>query len=266
MEWRYGNPTFEVDTVQPALQDSSWAGHRTFAYDLVSAIRPESIVELGSFVGASLFAFAQAIKDARLPTSLIAVDTWLGDEHAGYYGEGVYQFVQEISASAFAEQHVRLLRKTFLEARADVPDNSVTILHIDGLHTYEAVREDFETWLCKVAPEGIVLFHDVATEKEFGSVIYWRELSERYPSLAFHHSHGLGILFPNGDRYRAAIMGGDWPARNMVYALGHVAATNARLASKLSTQVQEQANKIADLEKLLTVRDELLAKTGRIPR
>lgn len=263
MEWRYNNPSFEVDRLQPAVQESPWGGHRKFAYDLVSALRPESIVELGAFVGASLFAFGQAIKDSHLSTSLTAVDTWLGDDHAGYYGDGVFQFVQEVSSSIFSEQKIRLLRKTFLEARADVPDNSVSILHIDGLHTYEAVREDFETWLCKVAPDGIVLFHDVATDQEFGSVTYWREISQRYPSLTFHHSHGLGVLFPKGDRHRSLVMGTDWIARNMLYALDFVAQSNALLVQKFNAKIEEQGAQIALLERQLKEREDLLDQTMR---
>ena len=262
MEWRYNNPTFEVDTIHPAVQDSPWGGHRAFAYDLVSTIRPESIVELGAFVGASLFAFAQAIKDHNLTTSLTAVDTWLGDEHAGYYGDGVYQFVNDVSSRAFGHQHLRLLRKTFLEARSDVPDNSVALLHIDGLHTYEAVREDFETWLCKIAPNGVVLFHDVATEKDYGSVTYWRELTERYPSLTFTHSHGLGILFPKGEHHLPLIRGGDWTARKMAYEMSFAARSNGVLAAKLNAKIEDLANQIAVLEKLLKERDDQLAKTA----
>lgn len=263
MEWRYNNPAFEVDQVHPAIQESPWGGHRKFAYDLVTAIRPTSIVELGTFVGASLFAFAQGVKDAGLKTSLDAVDTWLGDEHAGYYGDGVYQFVHDVSTSLFAEQKIRLLRKTFLDARQDLPDSSVTILHIDGLHTYEAVKEDFETWLCKVAPHGIVLFHDVATERDYGSVTYWRELSTRYPSLTFHHSHGLGVLFPKGDRYLPLVMGAEWIARNMVYSLDFVAHANALLVSKFNTKAHEQQEQIAHLEQLLLEKDALLERLKR---
>lgn len=262
MEWRYNHPTFEVDHIHPAVQDSPWGGHRVFAYDLVSAVRPESIVELGAFVGASLFAFAQAVKDNNLSTSLTAVDTWVGDEHAGYYGDGVYQFVNDVRSRVFGHQHLRLLRKTFLEARSDVPDNSVTLLHIDGLHTYDAVKEDFETWLIKMAPDGIVLFHDVATEKDYGSVTYWREISARYPSLTFHHSHGLGVLFPKGERHLPLIKGADWTARKMVYEMNFQARSNAARAARLDAKVEEQSRQI---EELLKERAVVLANTDRQP-
>jgi hypothetical protein len=87
------------------------------------------------------------------------------------------------------------LRKTFDDALADVPDGSTDLLHIDGLHTYDAVRHDFESWLPKLSDRAIVLFHDTAERKDdFGVWKLWGELEARYPSFAFTHWHGLGVL------------------------------------------------------------------------
>jgi hypothetical protein len=123
------------------------------------------------------------------------VDTWEGDEHSGQYGEDVFSQVLAKNQECFAA-FSSLLRMTFDDAQAYFANESVDLLHIDGLHTYEAVRHDFETWLPKLAPGAVVLLHDTnVRERSFGVWKFWEELKARYPShLEFSHSHGLGVL------------------------------------------------------------------------
>jgi len=197
--WEMNDPVFEVDGHCRDYATWPWSGHRRFAYDLVRFVAPERIVELGTHYGTSLFAFCQAVKDAALPTECIAVDTWTGDEHSGQYGEDVIQQVQRLAATCFADVNIDLRRMLFDEALPTVPDESVDILHIDGLHTYEAASGDFQSWLGKLKPDGIVLLHDVAASSGYGSARFWQEVSGRHPGFAFEHSWGLGVLFPQGD-------------------------------------------------------------------
>jgi hypothetical protein len=85
---------------------------------------------------------------------------------------------------------------SFDEAVSKVPDGSIDLLHIDGLHTYEAVRHDYETWKPKLAEGAWVLFHDThVREGDFGVWRFWDEIKTHYPkNLEFTHSHGLGVI------------------------------------------------------------------------
>ncbi len=195
MNWEYYNPKFEYEEI---FEDLSWpwAGHKYFAYDLISNIKPKIIVELGTHYGTSLWSFSQAVKDQKLNTEINAIDTWKGDKHAGFYGEEIYETVKDIKNKFYSGVKINLIRKTFDEALSDFNDDSIDILHIDGLHTYEAVKHDFENWLPKVKNNGIIIFHDtVVSREDFGVYKLWKELKKTYQSIEFFHSYGLGVLF-----------------------------------------------------------------------
>lgn len=177
---------------------TAWLRHGPFAMWLVKAARPEKIVELGSHYGFSYFAFCQAVKEAGLPTRCIAVDTWQGDEHSGLYGEEVFKTVQAENRQ-YADFST-LLRTTFAEALDDVDDGSVDILHVDGRHFYDDIKEDFESWIPKLAERAVILFHDTEVrERGFGVWRYWAELAEAHPVFNFLYQHGLGVLFWGDD-------------------------------------------------------------------
>ena len=118
----------------------------------------------------------------QLPTSCTAIDSWAGDPQAGFYGEGVYRdlcLYHDWRYGSFSS----LLRTRFDEAVVQFGDRSIDLLHIDGHHTYDAVRHDFETWRDKLSERGIVLFHDVNERRPgFGAWQVWDELRGSIPA------------------------------------------------------------------------------------
>ncbi|MDB4793607.1 class I SAM-dependent methyltransferase [Methylacidiphilales bacterium] len=186
--------TKELIFTPDRLEVSAWTGHIPFAAWLMQILKPRVFVELGSYYGNSYFAFCEAAVRAQLETMCYAVDTWQGDEHAGLYDQSVFE-----SFSSYHERYQlfsTFLRTSFDEAQQKFADGTIDLLHIDGLHTYDAVRHDFETWKPKLSDRAVVLFHDMEVrERDFGVWKLWEELSSQYPAFSFYHSHGLGVLF-----------------------------------------------------------------------
>jgi methyltransferase family protein len=173
---------------------SAWIEHVPFAFWVIEAAAPRFFVELGTHYGVSYFAFCQSADRLELDMQSYAIDTWSGDEHAGVYGPEVLGLVQEHNRN-FYSSFSRLVQSTFDEALEYFADGTIDLIHIDGLHTYDAVKQDFESWLPKLSTRAVVLFHDTnVRERDFGVAKLFEELREEYPYFEFLHGNGLGVL------------------------------------------------------------------------
>jgi len=173
---------------------SAWTEHIPFAFWMVEVLKPKIIVELGVHTAASYFSFCQAVKTLNIDTACYGVDTWKGDEHSGFYGEDIFEKVASHNTKEFY-RFSTLIRSTFDEAKEYFIDKSIDLLHIDGFHTYEAVKHDFEEWLPKLSNKSFVLFHDInVRERNFGVFKLWEELKSKYEHFQFDFGHGLGVI------------------------------------------------------------------------
>ena len=176
------------------LAPSAWIEHVPFAFWITDALKPTNFVELGTHHGTSYFAFCQEIRRQGLATGAWAVDTWKGDEHAGFYGEAVWEAVDHhnrVTYPGFSQ----LIRERFDAALPRFADGSIDLLHIDGLHSFEAVSADFDAWLPKLSRRAVVLLHDSQVrDRGFGVFHLIEHLRTRYPIFEFSHGHGLAVV------------------------------------------------------------------------
>lgn len=176
------------------LTPTAWAGHIPFMLATMQLLRPRRFVELGSHWGASFFAACQSVMTYGGDCDCIAIDLWQGDHQAGYYDETVFKNFTWILKENYPDIG-RYIRADFNEASLLFEDGSIDLLHIDGLHTYAAVKKDFDTWRAKLSPNGTILFHDTMVRRDdFGVYQFWGEIKSQAHSFNFKHTHGLGVL------------------------------------------------------------------------
>jgi len=184
---------------------SAWTGHRQFAEFLVEKKNPDVIVELGVDYGYSTFVFANALQNKTGSgfgcgsrsaygcgtATMYGIDLFGGDMHTGY--RNTYKSVMDNIAEHNLTQ-VKIIKGEFSEV-AKTWTLPIDVLHIDGLHTFDAVKTDYETWSPFVKDDGIILFHDVAAFPDIGN--FFRNVDGGWHKLYFLHSAGLGILTKN---------------------------------------------------------------------
>lgn len=249
------------DEVDPERSTGPWSGHRDFAYDLIRWRQPETVVELGTHYGVSFFSFCQAVIDAGADAELHAVDTWQGDEHAGFYDESVFEKFKE-SLAAFSGADVKLHRTTFRDALTEFEDESIDLLHIDGFHSYEALRDDFESWLPKVAPGGVVLVHDVNPDSGYGSADYYAErIAPTFPNFAFPHSFGLGVVFPKGTEGWEPLLSDEFEGWRLFYPERAEARLLRIVERDQAKMIEERAALIARYEQQILSQQKALERS-----
>ena len=165
----------------------NWEGHKKFAEWIVRELNPDVTVDLGIDYGYSSFCFA-------LPNigTVYGIDCFEGDIYSGK--RNTYEYV----LSKKEELNLKNLKiiKGYFDDVVKNWDKKIDILHIDGFHTYDAVKNDFETWIKFLSPNGVILLHDTMVENEvFGVSKFFKEIN--LPKTNFKNSNGLGVVSRN---------------------------------------------------------------------
>lgn len=167
---------------------------------------PRRLLEIGTATGGTLFMFTRV---AAEEADIISIDLPFGRYGAGY----LKYRTPLMKAFALAGQKMHLLRLD--SHQADTIDQLKNILKgemldfifIDGDHSYNGVKADFENYYPLVQPGGLIAFHDIVDndqDKSFGTQVFWREIKDKYKHQEFirpdanNTGCGIGLIkIPN---------------------------------------------------------------------
>jgi predicted O-methyltransferase YrrM len=159
---------------------------------LLERSRPRSVVEIGTASGGTLFLLTEV---AAPDATIVSVDLpggRLGGESSA--ARNRYPLWRSRLYRGFARdrQILHVVRAdsqdlaTVRDVTRRLPDGKIDFLFIDGDHSYEGVRRDFELYSPHVRHAGLVAFHDIVPSRpeghgDPGSVpMFWSELKKGY--------------------------------------------------------------------------------------
>lgn len=111
-------------------------------------------LEVGSYLGASAILIAGSLRPG---SRLFCVDTWQNDGMSEGTRDTYAEFASNTSELSAI---ITPLRASSVDAAASF-EGEIDFLFIDGDHSYEGCKTDFEAWIPKVRDGGTVAFHDV---------------------------------------------------------------------------------------------------------
>lgn len=155
---------YELQQQKKRLPTTS--NHYEFLYFLSFHYELSTIVEIGTHKGLSALCLYNGNRNAKIYT----ID--ISPEAGELIPSGINAYVGDS-----------------IELANSMPNN-IELLYIDGGHTYEQFKKDYETYLPKMGKGGLILIDDINT-LEVGR--FWKEIEEdKIEFKTIHQPYGFG--------------------------------------------------------------------------
>lgn len=161
-----------------------------------------TILEIGTAQGGTLFLFTRMIDPNARIISL--------DLPQGKFGGG-YEDIKIPFFTNFAQRNQRIFLvradshspSSLSTVRSILKDQQVDFLFIDGDHTYEGVKKDFQMYSPLVRKGGLIAFHDICRgPPELAGAVnkFWNEIKPGYfhkeiVNSSNQEGFGIGVLY-----------------------------------------------------------------------
>jgi predicted O-methyltransferase YrrM len=155
---------------------------------------PKRVLEIGTARGGTLYLWAQA---ASAEATIVSIDL-PGGAFGGAYPACRIPFYQSFARPS---QHLQLLRtdshspKTVHQVQSLFSLEPIDFAFIDGDHTYNGVKSDFQLYGPLVRAGGLIAFHDICPRPESPDIQvdrFWAEIKTNYQTEEIVAPRGTG--------------------------------------------------------------------------
>lgn len=158
----------------------------------MSRLRPASIFEIGTHRGGTLYCWSRVLPpDGTLMSLDLPADP--SDVHTT--AEALEKLIASKAQKRSFIRDDSHSAATLEKVKTALGGKPVDFLFIDGDHSYEGVKLDFEMYHGLVRSGGLVAFHDIAPNpevREYGVARFWQELKKSHRTHEFIDPHPVG--------------------------------------------------------------------------
>lgn len=192
------------------LGDSSW-----LLYGFARSLKPDVAVEIGSARGRSACFVGQALKQNG-KGKLFAIDPHTSTQWNDAGAVNTLDVMRGNLASLGLESHVEIVRDVSQNVAATWT-RQIDLLFIDGDHSYDGVKRDWDLFSPFVAPFGFVVFHDTTWDLHPGTAYSRADMGvpafvetlrvDGYPILTIDRDFGVSLVQPKRNGVTLAAKG-----------------------------------------------------------
>lgn len=153
---------------------------------------PKTVLEIGTAEGGTLYIWSRTLKSCK---TLISIDLprRIPNKKKEFYRQFNnkinYEFIEGDSHSIKAINKLSNILK----------HKKIDFIFIDGDHSYEGVKKDYENYIPFLSEGGIIAFHDIKS-RDFSIRKFWNEIKNEYHfkeiiSQKEDDSPGIGIIY-----------------------------------------------------------------------
>ncbi|GIW67117.1 MAG: hypothetical protein KatS3mg095_1015 [Candidatus Parcubacteria bacterium] len=163
---------------------------------------PKYIMEIGTANGGTLFCFCKLARD---DATIISIDLPEGQFGGGYpeWKIPIYQAFKKENQKLYLLREDSHKQETLEKVKEILNGNQLDFLFIDGDHSYEGVKKDFEMYSPLVRKGGIIAFHDIVAHPIYTEcfvIDFWKEIKNNFSYKEIVKNlrqkwAGIGVLF-----------------------------------------------------------------------